>query len=179
MLFRQEVDSEINLIMLQESLAEKLFQLVDSDREYLNKWLPWVNHTKTVNDTKVFIKNSIVDFAEGKSMNLAIEYLNEIVGVTGYNTIYKDLKKVEIGYWLSSKQQGRGIITKSCTKLIQHAFNELDIEKVQISVAAENIKSRKVCEKLGFKLEGIIKNSEKLHDKIVDHAIYGMYKIKT
>lgn len=50
---------------------------------------------------------------------------------------------------------------------------------MQISVAAENIKNRKVCEKLGLKLEGIIKNSEKLHDKIVDHAIYGMYKIKT
>lgn len=112
-------------------------------------------------------------------MNFAIEYFNEIVGVTGYNTIHKDLKKVEIGYWLSSKQQGKGIITRSCNKLIQYAFNELDIEKVQISVAAENIKSRNVCERLGFKLEGIIKNSEKLHDKIVDHAVYGLYKNKT
>lgn len=64
MLFRQEVDSEINLIMLQESLAENLFQLVDSDREYLDKWFPWTKHTKTIEDTKIFIKNSIVDFAE-------------------------------------------------------------------------------------------------------------------
>ena len=50
--------------MLQESLAENLFQLVDSDREYLDKWFPWTKHTKTIEDTKIFIKNSIVDFAE-------------------------------------------------------------------------------------------------------------------
>jgi len=179
MIFRQEVDSEINLIMLQDSLAENLFQLVDSDREYLNKWLPWVNHTKSVKDTKVFIKNSIIDFAEGKSIIVAIEYCNKIVGVTGYNTIDKDLKKVEIGYWISSKQQGKGIVTKSCNKLIQYAFNELEIKKVQISVATENIKSRKICEILGMKLEGIIKNSEKIHGKIIDHAIYGICKNKT
>ncbi len=178
-MFRLEVDTEINLIFLQESLAEDLFGLIDSDREYLNKWLPWPSHTKTIEDSKSFIKNSIIKFAEGKSMICAIEYVGKIVGVVGYNSIVKEVKKVEIGYWISSQYQGKGIITRSCSRLIRYAFDELEFEKVQISVATENVASRKVCERLGLKLEGVIKNSENLHGNIVDHAIYGICASET
>ena len=176
MLFKLNVDSEINLVFLHESLATELFNLVDSDREYLSVWLPWPPFIKKIDDTKSFIKSSIIDFAEGKSMVCAIEYREEIVGVVSYNKILKSLKKVEIGYWLSSKYQGKGIITKSVECLINYAFDKLEMEKVQIAVATENYPSQKVCERLGFKSEGVIKNSENLHGKIVDHIIYGIYK---
>ena len=171
-----KVDSKINLVILNESLAENLFELVDSDREYLNIWLPWPPSIKKIEDTKLFIKNSIIDFTEGKAMVCAIEYQKKIVGVVSYNKILKSLKKVEIGYWLSSKYQGNGIITKSVEYLIKYAFDKLEMEKVQIAVATENQPSQKVCERLGLKSEGIIKNSENLHGKLVDHIIYGIYK---
>lgn len=175
MLFKLNVDSEINLVFLHESLATELFNLVDSDRKHLNTWLPWPPFIKKVDDTKLFIKNSIKDFAEGKSMVCAIEYKNQIVGVTGYNKILTSLKKVEIGYWLSSKYQGHGIMTRAVNGLIDQAFNKLEMEKVQISVATGNYPSQKVCERLKFKSEGIIKNSENLHGKIIDHIVYGLY----
>lgn len=178
MLFKLNVDSEINLVFLHESLAPELFNLVDSDREYLNTWLSWPPFIKEVKDYKLFIKNSIVNFAEGKSMSCVIEYKNEIVGVVHLSKILNSLKKVEVGYWLSSKYQGNGIITRAVKKLIEYAFNELKMEKVEISVATENHPSRAVCERLGFKNEGNITNSENLHGKIVDHVIYGLYNEK-
>ena len=178
MLFKLDVDSEINLVFLHESLATELFNLVDSDREYLNTWLPWPPFIKKIEGTKSFIKNSITDFAEGKSMVCAIEYKNKIVGVVGYNKILTSLKKVEIGYWLSSKYQGHGIMTRAVKCLINQTFNNLKMEKVQIAVATGNYPSQKVCERLGFKPEGVIKNYENLHGKIVDHIIYGLYNEK-
>jgi len=48
MLFRHEVDSEVRLVFLQESLAENLFKLIDSDRDYLSEWLPWPPLTKSM-----------------------------------------------------------------------------------------------------------------------------------
>jgi len=48
------------------------------------------------------------------------------------------------------------------------------MQKVQISVAVDNQPSRKVCERLGFSLEGVITRSENLNGRVVDHAIYGL-----
>ena len=178
MLFKLNIDSEINLVFLHESLSAELFNLVDSDRKHLNTWLPWPPFIEKVEDTKSFIKTSIVDFAEGKSMVCAIVYKNKIVGVVSFNKILTSLKKVEIGYWLSSKYQGNGIMSRAVKCLINEAFDDLEMKKVEISVATENYPSQRICERLGFNPEGVIKNSENLHGKIVDHVIYGLYNEK-
>ncbi|MFA0502952.1 GNAT family N-acetyltransferase, partial [Vibrio sp. 10N.222.46.A1] len=60
---------------------------------------------------------------------------------------------------------------------IDIAFNELDMEKVEISAATGNQSSRKVCERLHFTLEGIITRNENLNGRIIDHAIYGLHRL--
>ncbi|MCL6270411.1 GNAT family N-acetyltransferase [Sansalvadorimonas sp. 2012CJ34-2] len=175
-MFRKEVDSDINLVFLQESLTDDLYELVAHDREYLNKWMPWSPLIKTAEDTRAFINKSIKDFAEGKSMVCAIEYQHRIVGVISFNKIHKHLKKVEIGFWISSSYQGHGIVTRACRQMIKHAFTNLGMEKIQISAATGNAASRNVCLRLGMTLEGVITNAENLHGKIVNHAVYGLAK---
>lgn len=50
------------------------------------------------------------------------------------------------------------------------------MERVQISVATENVPSRNICKRLGFAFEGAISNSENLNGRIVAHAIYSLSK---
>jgi ribosomal-protein-serine acetyltransferase len=169
-----DVDSEIKLVVVEESLAIDLFHLIDSDREHLNRWLPWPPLNRTIEDITDFVKKSISDYREGISIVFAIQYLGDIVGVISYNKIDKSLKKVELGYWLTSSAQGQGIVTRASRYLIGYAFDCLEAERVQIATAAENSASRKVCERLGCKLEGVISNCENLHGKIVSHAIYSI-----
>ena len=57
------------------------------------------------------------------------------------------------------------------------AFTDLDMDKVEISAAEKNVASRKVCERLGFKLEGVITQAENINGRIVDHAVYGLSRI--
>ncbi|EHH2484467.1 GNAT family N-acetyltransferase [Vibrio parahaemolyticus] len=120
------------------------------------------------------IKRSLHDYAEGKSLVCAIFYAEKLVGNISFNSIDYDLEKVEIGYWLSSEYQGHGIVSKSVSKLVEIAFTDLNMQKVQISSAVENKPSRNVCERLGFRLEDIVTRSENLNGRIVDHAIYGL-----
>ncbi|WP_332420376.1 GNAT family N-acetyltransferase, partial [Vibrio metschnikovii] len=56
-------------------------------------------------------------------------YQDKLVGNISFNSINHQLKKVEIGYWLSSEYQGKGIVSKSVSKLVDLAFTELDMEK--------------------------------------------------
>ncbi len=101
-------------------------------------------------------------------------YKDKLVGNISFNSVSHQLKKVEMGYWLSSDYQGKGIVSRSVLKLIDVAFTDLDMEKVQISAATGNQPSRNVCERLGFVLEGTITRAENLNGRIVDHAVYGL-----
>lgn len=70
--------------------------------------------------------------------------------------------------------QGKGIITQACAALVDHAFQEMNLHRVEIRTAVENFKSRAVPERLGFKEEGIARQSAWLYDQFIDHVVYGM-----
>ena len=176
-MFSLKVDSEISISLVQLSFAPIYVELFEQNLTYLEQWLAWPPHCKTEQEFATFIRKSLHDYADGKSMVCAIFYNDLLVGNVSFNTINYDLKKVEIGYWITQSAQGNGIMTRVCNKLIEIAFEQLLMDKVEISAATENLASRAVCERLGMKLEGVISNAENLNGRIVDHAIYGLQRL--
>ena len=57
----------------------------------------------------------------------------------------------ELGYWVAEEYQGRGYATRASEILIRHAFNDLNIQRIFASYKKENMASKRVLEKLGFK----------------------------
>ncbi len=174
-MFKIKVDDEIDLVLVQQSFAPMYEKLAKHNFAYLEKWLAWPNQCRTSEDFSSFIKKSLHDYADGKSMICGILFQGNLVGNIGFNSIDNELKKVEIGYWLVESLRGQGIVTRACRKLFDIAFNELKMQKVQICAATENQLSKAVCQRLGMALEGTITNSENLNGRIVDHCIYGIF----
>lgn len=172
--FERQIDEQLTIRLLQQSDAAELFDLVNCQRNYLSEWLPWPPMTKTVADSKAFLNGAMQQFESQTGMVCGIFYQTHLVGVVGFNEINHSLKKVKLGYWLSQEQMGKGLMTKSCRCLVDYAFETLDVEKVEIAAATDNWSSRKVCERLGADLEGIISHAENLHGRIVSHAIYSL-----
>ena len=154
--------------------AKRVFELTDQSRKYLKEWLPWLDFTNNVEDTKDFIRGCLKDYGENKSLNTVILFNGEIVGIAGFNSINWSNKTAYIGYWLGEKYQGNGIMTKVAKALTNYAFNHLNLNKVEIRAAVENKKSRSVPERLGFVNEGTIRQAERLYDHYVDHIVYGV-----
>ncbi|WP_028865637.1 GNAT family N-acetyltransferase [Psychromonas aquimarina] len=175
-MFSSTVDNEIKLALVQKSFAPLYVELAEENYSALEQWLAWPPHCKSEQDFVSFIQKSLHDYADGKSMVCAVWFNKKLVGNVSFNTINHNLKKVEIGYWLAESAQGKGIMTRVCKKLIDIAFNDLNMHKVEISAASENLASRAVCERLGMTLEGIITNSENLNGRIIDHAVYGLHR---
>jgi ribosomal-protein-serine acetyltransferase len=169
-----KIDQDIELRLLELSDSEQLFSLVDKNRKYLREWLPWLDYSNNVDDSKKFIQGAIDKFNGNKAIEAGIWYQEKLAGVIGLHEIDWDKDETAIGYWLSEDYQGKGLITRACKVVLDYCFNDLALKKVEIRCAVENHKSRAIPVKLGLKQERIKENAEILYDKIVDHVIYSI-----
>ncbi|MCP1133523.1 GNAT family N-acetyltransferase [Paenibacillus polysaccharolyticus] len=83
-------------------------------------------------------------------------------------------RKAEIGYWLGQEYEGNGLITKAVNVLIEHAFEQLGLNKVEIGAATDNRRSRAIPEKLGFQREGELRDYEFLNGRFLHRVMYGL-----
>ena len=168
-----KVNDNITLYPLSVDDIFKIFNTLNDEREYMREWLPFVDATKEMEDTGNYV-NYVLGTGE---QQFTIYYKEKFVGLAGFKDVDKDNRKTEIGYWLSQHAQGKGIMIQSIQRLIEYAFEEMNMNRVQIKVAIENKKSRKIPERLGFRVEGIERDGESLVDnQYTDIAVYSLLK---
>lgn len=168
-----KIDDNIELRQLEQSDSIDIFKTIDSQRAYLGEWLPFVEFTKEISDTKKFV-DSVVNAPQDRfEYVFAIRKQEEFVGLIGFRDTDKLNKKTEIGYWLSEKYQKQGIITKSVAVLCDFAFNIQALNRIQIKCAVGNKLSIKIPLRLGFKLEGVERQGELLTGNVfTDLEVY-------
>ncbi|GMA51111.1 GNAT family N-acetyltransferase [Alicyclobacillus contaminans] len=173
-MFRQRVDENTSLKMLELRDADELFALLDASRSHLRTWLPFVDGTRTVQDIQDFIQSGLQQFANSNGVQLGIWHHGQLAGVLGLHYIQWTHRMTSLGYWLGEGFQGKGIMTNACRALIDFLFQEYGLNRVEIRVAPDNLKSRAIPERLGFQQEGCRRQAEWLYDHYVDHVLYGM-----
>lgn len=167
------VSEDITLQPLSLEHAPDIFGILDSEREYMRVWLPFVDYTHEVTDTQMAIGNLV----DGINEQFSIFYQDCFVGLVGFKDTDCSNKKTEIGYWLSQSVQGKGIMTRAVLQLLQYAFEQKELNRVQIKVAVGNKKSRAIPERLGFKKEGVERDGELLVDnQYTDIVVYSLLK---
>ncbi|MBS9461319.1 GNAT family N-acetyltransferase [Flagellimonas sp. 389] len=172
-----KVASDIELIQLTLLDATTIFEAVDSQRDYLGKWLPFVAFTKEIKDTENFV-NAVVNTPKDEiEYTFTIKVKNEFAGLIALKDTDRLNKKTEIGYWLSEKFQKQGIVTKSVKKLCGFAFNNLNLNRIQIKCAVGNKSSINIPKRLGFTFEGIERSGELLTGNVfTDLEVYSKLK---
>ncbi|MGD1856150.1 MAG: GNAT family N-acetyltransferase [Leptolyngbyaceae cyanobacterium] len=175
-MFSHQLTDRLQLRSLQLTDAAELFALTHANRSYLRRWLPWLDRTTPVADTRTFIRNTLEQFANTDGIVAAICYDGSIVGVIGYNHIDWTNRIGHIGYWLAESHQGLGIMTTACRYLIDYSFATLVLNRIVICCATNNHRSRAIPERLGFYHEGRAREAEWLYNRFVDHEIYALLR---
>lgn len=85
-------------------------------------------------------------------------------------------RTAELGYYLSEEYWGKGIMTSAVRLLCEKLFSETDIIRIFAEPFDYNVGSRRVLEKAGFQLEGIMKNNAFKNGKVLDMALYSYTK---
>jgi ribosomal-protein-serine acetyltransferase len=173
-LFRLSIDEDTDLRIYEERHAQAIADMVDQNRAHLRQWLPWLDNSRSVEDSKAFIRDALRQFADNQGFQAGIWYQGKLAGGIGYHPINWASRKVEIGYWLGETYQGKGLVTKACRTLVTYAFDVLGLNKVEIRCAIENVRSCAIPKRLGFTQEGILREAEWLYDHYIDLVVYGM-----
>lgn len=170
------VQDNLYLELLSLKHANELFTLVNKNRTYLREFLPWLDSTKSIKDTKIFIEYFLKDYKKLSSLQLVIIFNNKLVGMLSLNDINKNNFSSCLGYWLASEHTKKGLMIKSVKTLISYSFKELNLNKLEIRCATKNYSSNNIPKKLSFKKDGILRDNEFLYDHFVDHNVYSLLK---
>jgi ribosomal-protein-serine acetyltransferase len=170
---RLEVADSCHLRLLEESDAEELYRLVDANRAYLAEWMPWAAG-QTLEQTANFIRGALRRYAERNGFEMGLMLDERMIGAAGFAGIDWVARSTSIGYWLAEEHQGRGVMTRAVQALVDHAFGELELHRVEIQAAEGNRRSRAIPERLGFQLEGILREAECVGGRYLNLAVYGL-----
>lgn len=160
------------LRLLEPRHAAELYALVDANRAHLGRWLGWVDDCRSADNRRAFITRTLGDLADSGAFTVGIWHLGALAGMIRLNPIHKG--GTSLGYFLGEAYQGRGLMTTGCRALIHYAFGTLGAHRIEIGVATDNLRSRAIPERLGFRLEGRRLEDYPLHGRYVDIEVYAM-----
>ena len=170
---RFNLSDDCHLRVLEEADAEELYGLVESNRAYLAEWMPWAAG-QTLEGTLEFIRKTRQQLEKDEGFQTAIVVDSRIAGAVGFVERRQEANSASLGYWLAEAHQGRGLMTKAVKALTDHAFDEWDLNRVEIQAGTGNRKSRAIPERLGFQQEGVLREYERVGDRYIDIVVYGL-----
>jgi ribosomal-protein-serine acetyltransferase len=170
---RVELSDGVELRLLEEADAGELYALVDANRAHLADWMPWAVD-QDLERTARFLRATCEKQERGEALEGAIVLDGRIVGCAGFPVIDPVAGAGIIGYWLAKELEGRGLVTRAVSALIDLAFGDLHLHRVEIRAATDNVRSRAIPERLGFTQEGVLREAELVGEEYQDLAVYGL-----
>ena len=154
--------------------AKRLATIANNKKisDYLRDGFPY---PYSIDDAKGFIYLSRQ--LEVNFVGLAIEIEGVLAGSIGaYFQEDVHRKNMEIGYFLAEEYWGKGIMANVIRCMAKYLFGNFDIVRIYAEPFASNTASRRVLEKAGFRLEGVLKNSIIKNDIVQDSCIYAILR---
>lgn len=175
-----KIETERLLIRCYEpSDALKMHVAITSSLEHLRPWIPWARQEPKEQEwMENFVRMFRGQFDLGQDAVYGIFDKSEAeqIGGTGlHNRIGKDAR--EIGYWINVKYINRGYATEAVRALIKIGFEIEKLSRLEIRCAPDNVPSRRIPQRLGFRHETTLKNnSTDVDGKPADTMVWALSK---
>lgn len=173
---RFELDDGILLRRFTEDDAEAVFAAVRENIGHLREFMHWALPDYSLAHAREFIESSNAAAERGESLGFGIFRGADLIGSIGFVGFETNARRTEVGYWIDKGSEGKGIISRSCRVLINYAFGELEMNRIEIRCSTENERSARIPERFGFTLEGVLRQSEMRNGRMHDFAVYGLLR---
>ena len=153
--------------------TDAMFRLY-SDPRVMRYWSfsPWTERSQA----EAYLKRALAEMAEGRVLPwaLATRADDRLVGTLTLFALDPVQGRAEVGYSLEPKLQGQGMASEALRLGLGHAFDVLRLRRVEADVDPRNVPSCRLLERLGFRLEGLLRARWRVAGEICDTALYGL-----
>jgi ribosomal-protein-serine acetyltransferase len=171
-----EINKDISLRTLADADAHALFETIDASRPKLRNWLPWVDGTTTREHSLQFIRNAEQEINQQEGLVVGIFHHGKIIGTIGMHEWNHQVNLAQVGYWLNPDYERKGIATMAVSAFVNYLFTRVGLNKLEIRFVADNSRSAKLADRLGFKVEGVIRESCVMNGLVKDMVVTGLLK---
>jgi RimJ/RimL family protein N-acetyltransferase len=142
--------------------GKAVYESIQASIQELRPWLPFARNDQSEEQTEINIRQAHAKFLKREDMRLLIfhKFSGQFIGASGLHNPNWKVRSFEIGYWIDSRFSGQGYMTEAVQGIAAFAFQELQANRVEIRCDRLNVRSRAVPERLGFALEGILRNED-------------------
>lgn len=170
--------SAFSLVRIDSVSADIFFDLIHKNKDYIQKgFAGTVKRCQTQEHATQLFSEWNLEEQKKRSFTFFIKdkITGVIIGLLNVKNIDYSVRKCEIGYFISEKYSGKGIISGFTQEIISYCFEDLQMNKIFLRTAPENIASQKVALKNGFLQEGILRQEYKgFQDKFEDVIYFGL-----
>jgi RimJ/RimL family protein N-acetyltransferase len=142
--------------------GKAVFGAIQASIRELKRWLPFAQEEQSEEKVELNLRNARAKFLIREDMRLLLflKDSGQFVGSSGLHNPDWKVLKFEIGYWIDTRYSGKGYMTEAVQGIAGFAFRELGARRVEIRCDTLNLKSKAIAERLGFALEGTLRNED-------------------
>lgn len=125
------------------------------------------------------LQREIADGNESETMfkwGLALRDSNTVIGTTTLFNLNLDNGRAELGYAMSRAHWGKGYMNEALNALVSHAFEVMELRRLEADVDPRNAASIRTLERLGFQREGFLRERWHVNGEIQDALFYGLLR---
>lgn len=112
---------------------------------------------------------------EGTALPFAITYEERFVGqLTVGNVVRGAFNSAYVGYWVDQGVAGHGVMPTALALVVDHCFGPARLHRIEANIRPENVASKRVVEKLGFREEGLHQRYLAIDGDYRDHIGYAV-----
>jgi RimJ/RimL family protein N-acetyltransferase len=141
--------------------------------------LPWAMEDPSVERSERFCGNGATSYVKRTDMPMLVflKGTDVHVGNIGLHDFEWQVPKCEIGFWGRSSYGGRGFMTEAVRALTAFGLSRLALRRIEALPDESNLRSRSVCERVGYLLEGTMRNDLAWSDGVLRHTcIYAVVR---
>lgn len=174
--FRPVETKRLQLYPLDATDTRELWSAVESSRQYLEPWLPWVPFNTDLDSSGRYAEASASDWDAARATRFSIRdrASHRFLGVIGLESFAHLHESVELGYWLRIDSWGKGLMTEAGKGVLDWAFSSVNAHRVRVAASTDNHPSLSVIGRLGFRFEGIARQAERVNGRWLDHAVFAL-----
>jgi ribosomal-protein-alanine N-acetyltransferase len=147
-------------------------------REFLQPWEPlWPPDDLTPQAWRRRLRGYWREIREGTALPMLIfdRHTGVLLGGITMSSIRRgNAQTATLGYWIGARHARRGYMTTAVRMLVRHAFSDMGLHRLEAACVPENVPSRRLLEKCGFRREGYARRYLRINGKWRDHLLYAL-----